>query len=271
MRSCRGDIDDVAALLPAHDRKGMLDGEHHGFQVDGHDPVESLTLDLADLGIAAGNRNADIVVQDIEPPPAITGVRDHRGNVGLVGDIRTERDGVAPLGGNLCHRGGGGIQIAVGDQNTRPGPGIGDGGGTAVADCLPSRLAATDDNRRLPVKAQNALRNFAAILCHHASPPAVPAFMTYRIAVVSAAVQPRMTGDTTYGAWPRGVSRSDNAVTRPITAATSTSVKAVRQSPSALMPCPVDEPAVPLKVQRQPDKGLQDRAGRHSHGVHNTR
>ena len=228
MRRCRGDIDNVAALLPAHDRKGMLDGEHHGFQVDGHDPVESLTLDLADLGIAAGNRNADIVVQDIEPPPAITGVRDHRGNVGLVGDISTERDGLAPLGGDLCHRGGGGIKVAVGDQNTRPGPGIGDGGGTAVANGLPRRLAATDNNRRLSVEAQNTLRNFAVILCHHASPPAVPAFMTYRIAVVSAAVQPRMTGDTTYGAWPRGVSRSDNAVTRPITAATSTSVKAVR-------------------------------------------
>ena len=96
-------------------------------------------------------------MQDIEPPPAITGVRDHRGNIGLIGDIGTERKGLTTLGGDLCHRGGGGIQIAVSNQNARPGSRIGDGGGTAVADGLPRCLAATDDDRRLPVEPQNTL------------------------------------------------------------------------------------------------------------------
>ena len=50
----RGDVDDHAALLLAHDRDHVLGGEDAALEVDRHAAVERLLGDVEQLGVAAG-------------------------------------------------------------------------------------------------------------------------------------------------------------------------------------------------------------------------
>src|SRR5215475_13017736 len=65
----RRDVDDGAALLLAHDRDHLRAGEDAALEIDRHAAVERLLGDLVELGIAARQRHADIVVQDVDAAP----------------------------------------------------------------------------------------------------------------------------------------------------------------------------------------------------------
>ena len=67
----RRDVDDHARALPAHDRQRVLAGHHRAAQIDGDDAVERVLGDLGRRRVAAGDADADVVVQDVDAAPAL--------------------------------------------------------------------------------------------------------------------------------------------------------------------------------------------------------
>ncbi len=61
-------------LLRAHDRDHVLGGEDAALEVDRDAAVERFFGDIEQFGVAAGQADADIVVQDVDAAPARVGV-----------------------------------------------------------------------------------------------------------------------------------------------------------------------------------------------------
>ena len=77
------------ALL-AHDRQRVLAGDDGAAQVDGVDAVEGGFRDLGRRGIAAGQADADVVVQDVDAAPQLHGLGDGRRKRRLFRDVGLE-------------------------------------------------------------------------------------------------------------------------------------------------------------------------------------
>jgi len=65
-RRNRRDIDDRARALPAHYRDRMLAGHDRAPQIDRGDPVVGFLAQFVEWLVAAADRNADVVVEDVE-------------------------------------------------------------------------------------------------------------------------------------------------------------------------------------------------------------
>ena len=77
----------------------LLAGEDAALEVDRHAAVERLLGDLVELGVAARQRYADIVVQDVDAAPAAHALSaTMRLDVGFLGDVGLEGDRGALLG-----------------------------------------------------------------------------------------------------------------------------------------------------------------------------
>ena len=67
-----------------------LAGEDAALEVDRHAAVERLLGDVEQLGVAAGDADADIVVQDVDAAPAAVRIGHHGLDLGILGDVGLE-------------------------------------------------------------------------------------------------------------------------------------------------------------------------------------
>src|SRR5262249_2391000 len=142
----RGDVDDGAALLLPHDRNDMLGGEDAALQVDRDAAVEGFFGDGEQLGVAAGQADADIVVQHVDPAPALHGVVDHRLDLGIFGDVGLAGGGDALFLGDQVDRLLRGGEVVIDTQHLCAFAREGERGGAAVADAFARALAGADDD-----------------------------------------------------------------------------------------------------------------------------
>ena len=91
------------ALL-AHDRQHVLAGHDGAAQVDGVDAVEGVLRDLGRDGIAAGQADADVVVQDVDAAPQLHGLGDGGLQRRLLRDVGLEGHACAALLGDQRRR-----------------------------------------------------------------------------------------------------------------------------------------------------------------------
>ena len=117
----------------------MLGEQEHRLDVDLHHAAVFLGL-LVDHAAAAAD--ADIVVEEVEPAPAIDRGVDQPLAVGLLGHVAGMRGGMAALG--LDHLDGafGELHVEVGHQHLGAGARQQDRRGAAVADAVAGRAAA---------------------------------------------------------------------------------------------------------------------------------
>ena len=129
-----------------HDRDHVLGGEHAALQIDRHAAVERFLGNVEQFGVAAGQADADIVVQDIDAAPAAHRILHHRLEVGIFGDVGLERRRGALLGGDhvdgLLRR----RQIVIDAQHLGALAREGQRGGAAVADAFAGALSGADDD-----------------------------------------------------------------------------------------------------------------------------
>ena len=69
-RRHRGNVDDCSAALLAHDRQNVLARHYRAAQIDRTDSIEHLFGELVERFVAAANADPDVVVQDVDAPPA---------------------------------------------------------------------------------------------------------------------------------------------------------------------------------------------------------
>src|SRR5262249_61729228 len=139
----RGDVDDCAAARgPDHGGYRMLREQEHGLDVDLHDASIVLGPLVDDAAAAA---DTDIVVEEVEPAPALDGGVDQPLAVRFVGDVPGMRHRGAAFSGNHRHGAFGEPQLAIGDDDPGPGARHQDRGGTPVADTVVGCSAAADD------------------------------------------------------------------------------------------------------------------------------
>ena len=142
-RRDRGDVDDRAALGGLdHRRDRVLGQQEHGLDVDLHDPAVFLGL-LVDHAAAAAD--ADIVVEEIEPAPAVDRGVDQPLAIGFLGDVAGMRGGCAALGLDHLDRAFGELEVEVGHQHFCAGARQQDRRSAAVADAVARRAAARHD------------------------------------------------------------------------------------------------------------------------------
>ena len=124
----------------------MLGGEDAALEVDRHAAVERFFGDVEQFGIAAGEADADIVVQDVDAAPAAMRFSDHGFDVGIPGDVGLERHRRASLGrdqvGCLLR----GCEIVIHAQHFRALAREGQCGGTAIAHAFARALAGADND-----------------------------------------------------------------------------------------------------------------------------
>ena len=133
----------------AHDRQGMFAGHDRAAQVDRDDPVEGFFGNFGDRRIAAGDADADIVVQDVDPAPSFLGRGDDVRQFRFNRDIRLAGHAGAAFFGN---HGGGFLRrrdIAVDRHDLRPFAGVQHRRRTAVADAFARALARAHDDGNL--------------------------------------------------------------------------------------------------------------------------
>src|SRR5207247_6091835 len=94
-RRNRRHVDDGAAARAPQGGDGVLGGQKHAVDVDGHQPAPVLFA-LVDDGAAAAD--ADVVVEEVEAAEAVEGGLDHGGAVGGLGDVGLEGEGLAAAG-----------------------------------------------------------------------------------------------------------------------------------------------------------------------------
>ena len=139
--------------LCAHDRDHLFRRQDAALQIDGDDAVERLFGDLQQLGVAAGQADADIVVQHVDPAPARLRLRNHRLDVGDLGHVGLERHGGSLLrrdhGGGFLRR----FQMVIDAQHLRTFAREGERGGAAVAHAFAGALPGADDDRNLILQA----------------------------------------------------------------------------------------------------------------------
>ena len=141
-----GNIDDCAAACgPDHGGNGVFGEQEHALDVDLHH-VPVLFRRLVDDAPTAAD--ADIVVEKIQPPPAIDAGLDQRLAVGLAGDVAADRRRRAAFHGDHLHRAFGERYVAIRHQHLGTLACQQNGCGPAVADAVACRTAAAD-NRNL--------------------------------------------------------------------------------------------------------------------------
>jgi len=131
-RRHRGDVDDGAAHLVAHDRDRVFRGKDAALEIDRDAAIDRLLGNVGKLGVAAGEADADIVVQDVDAAPAAVRVGDHGLDLGLLGDVGLEGYRRAALGGDHVDRFLRGFDVAIHTQHAREGKRR----GAAVADAF---------------------------------------------------------------------------------------------------------------------------------------
>jgi len=145
-RGNRRDRDDDARALHAHERQDMLAGHDSAAQVDGGDEVERGLGDLVERRVAAGNADADVVVQDIDAAPTPPRGLDHCRERRLLGDVCFECNAFAARLSRHGDRLLGGGEVVVHRQH--PGALLREthNRGAAVADALAGRLTGAHHN-----------------------------------------------------------------------------------------------------------------------------
>jgi hypothetical protein len=117
----------------AHQRQDMFAGHDGAAQIDGSDAVERSLGDLVKRRVPAGNAHANIVVEDVDAPPALSRRLDHRHERRLDSDVRLECDAFSAClsrhGDGFLSRG----EIVVDCQNPRAFLGETQNRGAAVA------------------------------------------------------------------------------------------------------------------------------------------
>nr|WP_258069505.1 hypothetical protein [Pseudoclavibacter sp. RFBI4] len=89
----RGRIDDAAAAALGHDLEDMLHAEEDAAHVDGEDLL--VVVDARFRERADGAFDARVVEEHVDRPERLDGLGDVALDVGLVGDIRGDRDDLA--------------------------------------------------------------------------------------------------------------------------------------------------------------------------------
>src|SRR5262245_59401449 len=88
----RGDHDDGARALLAHDRDDMFAGHDGAAQIDGADAIESLFGEIEQRCIAAGDADPDIVMKNIDAVPTLVRIGYGRGKRRFFSDVSLESD-----------------------------------------------------------------------------------------------------------------------------------------------------------------------------------
>ena len=142
----RRDHENDARALRAHRRQHMLGGHDGAAQVDGGDAVEGGFGEFVERRVAAGDAQADIVVQNIDAAPALPRRLDHRLERRLAGHVSFERGAFAAAARLPRHRrrllGGG--EIVVDGQDLGALLGKPQNRGAAIAHPLAPRLPGAD-------------------------------------------------------------------------------------------------------------------------------
>ena len=136
-----------------HDRDHFLGRQDAALQVDGDNAIEGFLGDRQQLGIAAGEADADIVVQHVDATPARYPVCDHRLDVGGFGHIGLEGCGRAvrrcdQIDGLLRR-----FQMMIDAEHLGALPRKGERGGAAITHAFAGALAGADDDRNLVLEA----------------------------------------------------------------------------------------------------------------------
>jgi hypothetical protein len=97
----------------------VLTGHDGAAQVDGRDAVECRLGDLVKRRVPAGNAHADIVVEDVDAPPALSCRLDHRHERRLDSDVRLECNAFSARLSRQGDRLLGGGEIVIDCQHVR--------------------------------------------------------------------------------------------------------------------------------------------------------
>ena len=136
----------------------VLAGHDGAAQVDGVDAVEGLLGDLGGRGVAAGQADADVVVQDVDAAPQLHGLVDRGLQRGLFRHVGLEGDARAALfrhqRGSLLRR----LQPVIHGQHLGALAREQQRRGAAVAHGLARGLPGADDDRSLAFQSHCFLR-----------------------------------------------------------------------------------------------------------------
>ena len=125
-----------------HRGDGVLGGEEHRLDVDPHHPLP-LALRLG--GHRMDARDADVVVEDVDPPePGERGLH-HRRALALVGEVRLVGSRLAALRRDHPDRALGEVERPIHDQHPGARAREEDGRRATVADAVARRATARDD------------------------------------------------------------------------------------------------------------------------------
>ena len=120
----------------------MFGKQEHGFDVDLHHAPIFLHLLIDDAAAAA---DADIVVEEVEPVPAVDGGLDQPFAFGLNGDVAGHSQGNATLGLDHFDRAPGKPTIEIGHHHLGTGARQQDRRSPAIADTVARSTPTADD------------------------------------------------------------------------------------------------------------------------------
>jgi PAS domain S-box-containing protein len=159
-RRDRRDVHDGAAAALLHGRDGVPRHQEHRGDVHLHEMLPALEVVIEHR---AGGDDADVVVEHVEPTPAIDRRLHQGGAFRLLGDVGRERRRLAALALDRLDRLLGQLLVAIDHQHAAAFARQQDGRGLAVADPALGRPAARDDGD-LAVKPAVVLRHFPSSL-----------------------------------------------------------------------------------------------------------
>ena len=142
----RGDHDNGARALLSHDRDDVLAGHDGAAQVDGTDAVESLFGEVEQWRIAAGDADADIVMQNVDAAPALVRRRYGGGKRRFLSDVGLEGDEFAAPLLDHRHRFLGRGEVSVDGHDLRTFLRESEHGGTAIAHPFARALAGANND-----------------------------------------------------------------------------------------------------------------------------
>ena len=152
-RGERGDQDDRSRALRAHQRHDVLAGHHCAAQVDRHHAIKGFLGDLGERLVAPRDAHPDVVVQDVDPAPALARGAYHGGQRGLARHVGFEGAAVAARLARQRHRLLGRSKVAIRCHHSCAFAGKAQHRGTAVAHALALALAGADHDRDLVLQA----------------------------------------------------------------------------------------------------------------------
>src|SRR5213594_3748705 len=165
-----GNADDRATAAAQHRRHRRLRGEEHGLEVDGHHAVPLVFRRLEEI---LARLDADVVVEDVETPPALDRDLDHRPALGGTCHIGGECERLTPSAPDQPDGLLGALLHLIGAQDLRPLPGEEQGGRLAVPEAGAPRTGAGHDR---DFAAQSSAHEpstpscWAATACHTIEP-----------------------------------------------------------------------------------------------------